>query len=169
MRRLAKLSEQEPHDVGRKAPAGQESRLGSTFGGARRRLGEAPSTHSARTFDFRLGQRALHFGAESDGVSGQLGPDAQIAEPRLAGMHARLDEALVAQETARYQPVEQSLDFSDRSAVAVLAARLGTARMSQQLSPQLLPALVALSEELQRPRLQRAAVHARERSDFTLP
>ena len=93
-------------------------------------------------------------------MPGQLGTDTQIAEPRLARVNARLDEAFVAQKAARFEPFEQSVDFGDRSAMAVFAASLGAARMDQELLPKLETALVTLGEKLQRPRLQRAGLHA---------
>ena len=109
----------------------------------------------------------------------ELGANAAISEPCLAGVDARLDEALDREEAICLEPIEQSLDLGLPAVAAVtvtvtvtvtdigtgtgnglavsLRASLGRG-MAEQLRAQLDAALVALRQQLQRPAFQRQAL-----------
>jgi hypothetical protein len=89
----------------------------------------------------------------------ELVADAQVAEARRTGMHARLDEAFLRQVMVRFEPVEYRLDPRrgrqlGRRRTCGLSGRCLGHRVRQQLGGQLDATLLALRQPLQRTRLQ---------------
>ena len=156
------LLHESPNHFRREAPPGEEARLRGPIRSIAGRRCEAALAHGGGALQFGFGKCECHFGRDGDAVLRKLGADAQVAEARLAGVDARLDESIARQEAVRLEPVEQRLDLLGRGGLAfaitvtVALNRVG-AGMAQELSAQLEPALVALREQLQRARLDRPA------------
>src|SRR5689334_2095553 len=159
--RAADASHQAVDQLGSEAAREQEARLRGVLGRVGRRPREPTCAHGGGALELARGERALELDGQLDAMAAELALDAPQTEARAAGVDARFGEALVREEAVRLEPVEERLDLSLRARGAVFIVRAvggdeRCARVTQQLGAQLDAAVLALSEQLQGARLQRA-------------
>ena len=149
------------HELGSEAAREQEARLRRVLVGVGRRPRESAGAHGGSALELARGERARELDGQLDPVAAELALDAPQAEARTAGVNARLGEALVGEKAVCLEPIEERLDLRLRAGGSVFAiGAVGgderCARVPQQLRAQLVAAVLALGEQLQRTRLQRA-------------
>ncbi len=145
-------------ELGRKAAPEQEARLRRSLRRAGGQGGEAALANGRGTIDLGRGERRRELGRQRDRMLRELAADALNAEALGTRMHARLGEARIGKKAIRLEPVEQRVDLGHEGARVGVGGRIGfsAARVTQELPAQLEPALVALREQLQGARLERA-------------